>query len=73
MAYSFETKPTASFQYAATTNTKALTLSQVSGTENDAAKFITGLAGLFWIVDEHTEWEAEAGTRTLKQIVVDSE
>lgn len=73
MAYQFQTKPTASFQYSAIENDRALTISQINGRETNAQNMITGLAGLFWIVNEHTEWEAENGTRTLKQIVVDDD
>lgn len=73
MAYEFQNKPTASFQYAATENDRALTISQISGTLNNADTMIQGLNGLFWIINEDEAWDAENGTRTLKQTVVESE
>lgn len=73
MAYEFQTKPTASFQYSGVGNDRQLTISQINGRETDANKIVTGLAGLFWIVDEHADWEAENGIRTLKQVVTTDE
>lgn len=73
MAYEFHNNPTASFQYNATQNTKALTINQISGSLSSATILTTGLAGLFWITDQHTDWEPEYGVRTLKQTVRDDE
>lgn len=70
MAYQFETKPTGSFQYAAANNTKALTISQINARSDNAGTIVKGMEGLFWIADQNSEWTADDGTRTVKQVVV---